>query len=367
MPPGDRRDRRSDLPRARKRGRAWFVRDAVIVLVMALVVFAVFTQLTWFTVRRDIGERVLVEVRGGAPLREIARELEKAGVVRSSGKFVLAVRVLGLTEKLQAGTYEFGPRLSELDVLRSLRYGEVAGRRITVPEGYRASQIAALLERKLGIDSGEFMELVHDPEVMRSLDVSAPSLEGYLHPDTYRMRLDATAREAIEMMVEETMSFLEGPRRQRAESIGLTVHQVLTLASIIEAEALFDRERPRISAVYHNRLERGWRLEADPTVRYALGKYGRKLYYKDLDSDSPYNTYRNAGLPPGPICSPGKASITAALYPDPDSEDFFFVADGDGTHTFSRTFSEHVKAKARARDRRKAQDTGFSLDTDEDG
>ena len=359
--------KRDDMPRARRPGRMWFLRDVVLVAIMALVVFAAFTQMAWFTLRRDIGDRVLVEVREGAPLSEIGRVLEEAGLIRSAGKFVLVVRLLGLTEDLQAGTYEFGPRFSELDVLMSLRYGDVAGRSVTIPEGYRASQIAAVFERKVGIDAGEFMELVHDPEVMKALGVSAPSLEGYLHPDTYRMRLDADARDAVDMMVFETMSFMDGRRMARAESLGMSVHEVLTLASIVEAEALLDRERARIAAVYHNRLENGWRLEADPTVRYALGKYGRKLYFKDLDTRSPYNTYRTTGLPPGPICSPGKASIEATLYPDPTSDDFFFVANGDGTHTFSRTFAEHVKAKERARSLEKARERGFSLDTDGNG
>jgi len=249
----------------------------------------------------------------------------------------------------------------------ALRYGDVAGRRVTIPEGYRASQVAALLEGVLDIDSGEFMELVHDPDVMNALGVTAPSLEGYLHPDTYNFRLDASSLEAINIMVGETMRFMDPALVARADSMDMTVHQVLTLASIIETEALFNSERPRISAVYHNRLREGWRLEADPTVRYALGTFRRRLYYKDLEVDSPYNTYRYTGLPPGPICNPGNASILAALYPEEDSEDFFFVANGDGTHTFSRTFAEHVKAKERARAQREGEDKGFSLDTDGNG
>jgi UPF0755 protein len=188
---------------------------------------------------------------------------------------------------------------------------------------------------------------------MSELGVKAPSLEGYLFPDTYRFRLGTTAREAIVKMVAETERIFDLRRRGRADSIGMTVLEVLTLASIVEAEAMIDRERPRIAAVYHNRLEHGWRLEADPTVRYAMGNYRRKLYYGDLDVDSPYNTYRNTGLPPGPICSPGLSSIDAVLYPRPDTHDFFFVSNGDGTHSFSRTFDEHIRARnrvARARE-----------------
>ncbi len=361
------RKRQHDLPLGKYRGRAWFLRDVVIVVFMALVVFVAFTQMAWFTIKHDIGHRELVVIDEGSTLRQIATDLKQHGVIRSATKFTLAVRLLRLTESLQAGTYEFGPRVSELDVLMALRYGEVAGRRVTIPEGYRASQVAALLESVLDIDSGEFMELVHDPDVMNQLGVSAPSLEGYLHPDTYNLRLDTSAREAINIMVGETMRFMDARLVARADSLSMTVHEVLTLASIVEAEALYNSERPRISAVYHNRLKAGWKLEADPTVRYALGTFRRRLYYKDLDVDSPYNTYRYAGLPPGPICNPGNASIMATLYPAKDCDDFFFVANGDGTHTFSRTFAEHVKAKERARAQRRGDKGGFSLDTNGNG
>ena len=161
-------------------------------------------------------------------------------------------------------------------------------------------------------------------------------------------------------MVGETLAFFDAAMIVRADSLGLTRHEVLTLASIIESEAMLDRERGRISAVYHNRLARGWRLEADPTVRYALGNYRRKLYYGDLDTDSPYNTYRNTGLPPGPICSPGRASIRAALYPERDSQDFFFVANGDGSHTFSESYRGHIEAQQRMALERERRE--FSLD-----
>ncbi|MFH1502162.1 MAG: endolytic transglycosylase MltG [Candidatus Eisenbacteria bacterium] len=356
-----------DGPPRKRSGKGWFVRDAMVVVVMALVVFVAFTQMAWFTIQRDVGDRVLVDIPEGATLREIGSILGESNVIRSPRKFVLTVRLLRLTERLQAGTYEFGPSVSELDVLMALRYGEIAGRRVTVPEGYRASQIAVLLESILDIDAAVFMELVHDPDLMISLGVTAPSLEGYLHPDTYHMKLDTSAREAIVAMVGETTRFLDLRKAARAESMGMSLHEVLTLASIIESEALFARERSRISAVYHNRLTHDWRLEADPTVRYALGNYRRKLYFKDLDVDSPFNTYRYAGLPPGPICSPGDACILAALYPLEGSGDFFFVANVDGTHTFSRTFAEHVKAKERIRAEREGDAGGFSLDTGDDG
>jgi UPF0755 protein len=342
----------------------WFVRDLVLVVVIALAVFLVLTQVFWFMAAREIDGRVLVEIPEGASVKRIASILSESGLAPDPGKFVLATRILGQTKNLQAGTYEFGPKFSELEILLTLKYGEVAGRHLTIPEGFRATQIAALLEGTLDIDSAEFMELVHDPELMSELGVSAPSLEGYLHPDTYRFRLGTTARKAIVKMVDETWRVFDERRMAKADSMGMSVLEVLTLASIVEAEAMIDRERPHIAAVYLNRLSHGWRLEADPTVRYATGNYRRKLYYGDLDVDSPYNTYRHTGLPPGPICSPGLASIDAVLYPRPNTQDFFFVSNGDGTHTFSRTFDEHIRARNKvARERKRPAGGEFSLDT----
>jgi UPF0755 protein len=346
----------------------WFVRDLILVSAIALVVFGALTQAFWFLAAREIDGRVLVEIPEGSSVRRIAVILAKNGLVRDPAKFVMAARLMRQTQNLQAGTYEFGPEFSELEVLLALKYGEVAGRHLTVPEGYRASQIAALLEGTLDVDPAEFIRLVHDPELMAELDVSAPSLEGYLHPDTYRFRIGTSAREAIVKMVSESRRVFDRRRRARADTIGMSVLEVLTLASIVEAEAMLDSERPHIAAVYHNRLEHGWRLEADPTVRYAMGNYRRKLYYGDLDVVSPYNTYRNTGLPPGPICSPGVASIDAVLYPRPNTQDFFFVSNGDGTHSFSRTFDEHIKARNRASRAQEAPTGGeFSLDTAVDG
>ena len=343
----------------------WFPRDLAVVVGCAALIFAVASQASWLLAVRELDRRTLVEIPVGLNVRQIARNLEKEGIIRDASKFVLASRFLRAANRLQAGVYEFGPEYSELEVLLALKYGDVAGRTVTVPEGYRATQIAALLDGTLDVPTAEFMDLVHDPSLASSLGVSAPSLEGYLHPETYRIRLDASPREAIVMMVDETMRLLDSKKAARAESLGMSVHELLTLASIIEMEAMLDSERDRISAVYHNRLERGWRLEADPTVRYAIGKFRRRLYYKDLDVDSPYNTYRRAGLPPGPICSPGTASIEAAFYPIAGSGEFFFVANGDGTHTFSETFSEHVKARQRIEREREAKE--FPLDTGEGG
>jgi UPF0755 protein len=194
---------------------------------------------------------------------------------------------------------------------------------------------------------------ITDPEVRRRREIPAPSLEGYLFPDTYRVPWGAGAPDIVRQMLSRTdeafAAYLD-----RCAAMGWTPHEVLTMASIIEAEARVGEERSLISAVYHNRLRRGMRLEADPTVAYAMGGYRGRLLYRDLEIDSPYNTYRNGGLPPGPICSPGAASIRAALYPDPDSDALYFVARGDGSHVFSRTLEEHERAVRAARRARAA-------------
>jgi UPF0755 protein len=350
-------------PTPQNRRKGWFVRDLIILSFVALALFLVLVQGLAFLRTREIDRRILVQIPEGSAFGEIAGVLENAGLVHDMRRFRLAARALDMDEKLQAGAYEFGPRYSELELLLALSQGEVATRRVTIPEGYRIEQIAVLLEGAVGLDAAEFVRLANDPEVVARLRFYAPSLEGYLYPDTYRVELNMLEMAAIEMMTWETSRIFER-NAAHAESLGMSMHDVLTLASIIEAEALFDRERPRISAVYHNRLDTGHRLEADPTVRYAKGIYHRKLYYSDLRFESPYNTYRHSGLPPGPIGSPGIASIRAALYPISGSDEFFFVANGDGTHTFTRTFSEHVRARERITAARHAEPAGpeFSLD-----
>jgi len=335
------------------------------VCALALLLFATLSEMLSFLSVRAIGDRRVVEIPEGAGMLEISSILKAAGVVSDPLKFALAARALGVADRLQAGAYEFGPEFSELEVLMRLRYGDVATRSVTVPEGHRAEQIAALLARSLNASEDEFAALVRDPLLMAELGVAAPSLEGFLYPDSYRFDVGTSPRDAVRRMVMKLWAVYDGRLQARADSLGMSTLEVLTLASIIESEAAVDSERSRISAVYHNRLRKGMRLEADPTVRYAAGKYNERLFYKDLDIDSPYNTYRNDGLPPGPICSPGAASIRAALHPLRDSDDIFFVSNRDGTHTFSRTYAEHQAARLRIAAERAAAE--FALDTADDG
>jgi UPF0755 protein len=211
------------------------------------------------------------------------------------------------------------------------------------------TQIAGVLAAKLDADSTAFADLAAGPELSSELGVEVGSLEGYLFPDTYIIPWGLEPEDVAKLMIDRLEREFNQRAVERAASLGMSRHEVLTLASIVEAETRLPEELPVVSAVYHNRLRRGMRLEADPTVAYAKGGYKGRLFYKDLEIESPYNTYKHPGLPPGPICSPGKAAINAALYPDTTTTALYFVARGDGGHVFSRTLREHQAAVEKAR------------------
>jgi UPF0755 protein len=190
---------------------------------------------------------------------------------------------------------------------------------------------------------------VCDPGLARQLGISAPTLEGYLFPDTYLLSWPISSRDLAKLMIERFREVYDKEVAKYANYVGLSTNEIVTLASIIQAEAQDESEMTRIAAVYHNRMRKGLRLEADPSVAYALGGVRRGLHYSDLKIDSPYNTYRVKGLPPGPICSPGLASLVAAVRPLEGCEDLYFVAAGDGSHFFTKTHEEHMKAKKYAK------------------
>jgi UPF0755 protein len=251
---------------------------------------------------------------------------------------------------VRPGEYAFVAGESYRRILERLREGDIIQIKVTIPEGLTRFEVADIVRRKLGIDRQEFLRVTEDAELRRRHNTDSPTFEGYLFPDTYFFPTKVTAQEVLETMLQRFFVAWTPQHEERARTIGLTRGQVLTLASIIEGEALVDAERPRISAVYHNRLRRDMLLQADPTVLYALGGVRRRVFYSDLRTVSPYNTYVNRGLPPGPICNPGLLSIEAALRPQPGVADLYFVAarDGSGRHVFSQTLEDHEAAKRRA-------------------
>ena len=298
------------------------------------------------------GEAVLFAVPAGSTAAEIGRALEEAGLIRNARHFELVSRLMRLDQRLQAGDYLLSADMNLLSIVRQLQTGAVYTVRVTIPEGLHLRQIADLLARHALVDRERFLQLASDDTLVYGnnppIDKPVRSLEGYLFPDTYLLSPSMTEEQIIRRMVSR---FLEvaGPVIQSKEApLGLSMHEVVTLASIVEAEALYQREQPIIASVFLNRLRINMPLQADPTINYLFDEHRRRILYADLEIDSPYNTYRYSGLPPGPIGSPGLSAIRAVLDPA-ETDYYFFVARGDGTHIFTRTFAEHVRARQRVR------------------
>jgi len=284
----------------------------------------------------------------GSTLREISFALRDQGIIEHPYVFMSLVYLRGGETRLHAGTYRFEDRMSMMKIVDDLTQGRVADIPITIPEGLAFPDIAEIVSRTIGQERSEVDGLVRDPELLSLLDSEAPSLEGFLFPDTYAVPIDIEAKEIFRLMIKRYREVFDDNLRRRAQELGFSEVEIVTLASIIEKETRLKSERRLISGVFHKRLRKGIPLEADPTVRYALGKTTGPLVYKDLEVDSPYNTYRRGGLPPGPICSPGKASLIAALYPE-EADHLYFVATGEGNHVFSATLEEHNLAKQKVR------------------
>lgn len=291
---------------------------------------------------------VRVLVPRGATLRIAAESLAKAGVVQNATVFRLYGMLRGSDRSIRAGTYVFKRGTSWGEVLDDLRGGKGLEHAITIPEGWSLIQIVPQLARVLEVPVDSVQAAVRDTALLHRLDVPTPTLEGYLFPDTYVFPDGTTARAAIRVMVERFERVWQPEWNARVQALAMSRHDVMALASIVEKEARLPEERPVIAAVYLNRLKAGMLLQADPTVQYALGKHVARVLYKDLEVDSPYNTYKHTGLPPGPIASPGKPSIVAAL--NPASVPYtYFVAHPDGHHEFTTNFAAHSIAVRGAR------------------
>ena len=323
---------------------------------------------------------VLLRVPAGAGLAEVSDLLVTEGLLKRPRVFALGARLSGADRRLRAGRYVLPRGLSPRDLLRRLVEGRTEPVVVTVPEGADAVAVADILGRDLGLEPGRFLA-VADSLVRaelagrgwiggeaglaaygraldrgnRDFDRGFHWSEGYLFPETYHFEEGTGAAAAAAVLVGAALDTLEAMLAADGDAAApaLAPHGLVTLASLVEAEARLDAERPRIAAVYRNRLRLGRALEADPCVAYVLGKRGERLLYADLEVDSPWNTYRESGLPPGPIGNPGAAALRAALHPEPDCDALYFVADGNGGHVFSRTWEEHRRA---VRDYRRARD-----------
>lgn len=281
----------------------------------------------------------------GSGIRKLAAELRTAGVIRSQWHLILVSRLRGQARRLKAGDYRFSDAMTPAEILRKLTEGDVDYRRFTLPEGYSIYQAAELLEQKGYFRKDAFLEKCRDPLLLGRLAISAGSAEGYLYPATYNLTRSSSEEQLIGLMAGQFERVFAGLTGGEG-GMGLTRHQLVTLASIIEKEAVSPDEKPLISSVFHNRLRLGMPLQSDPTAVYGVRAFSGKVTRADIGRRSPYNTYLIAGLPPGPIGNPGAEALRAAL--QPARTDFlYFVARKDGTHHFSRTLEEHNRAVAR--------------------
>lgn len=294
-------------------------------------------------------------INPGETAATIAPRLQREGLVADSQLFLYLVRYRGVDAQLEAGEYELRPNMTMEEIIETLQHGRLREVSVTIPEGKRAEEVAALLEERGVVDGATLLALVRDGssgyDFLSDRPADAPpSLEGFLFPETYRIPIDYDAAQILDLMLVTFGDRFSPEMRQAAGERGLSIHEVVTLASIVEREAVVAEERPIIASVYLNRLEQGMYLQSDPTVQYALGYQEDAAQWwkipmsleEDVQVDSPYNTYMYPGLPPGPICNPGLASMQAVLEPA-DTTYLFFFSKFDGSHAFADTYEEHLR------------------------
>lgn len=312
------------------------------IIAMSITIALVVLVLLWPQPNSSSVSKVTVIT--GSTLSEISKQLYEKKIISNEQMFRWAVQVMGKEKEIPVGTFQLVDTQSNYDIIKQLVYGSPELIKVRLLEGWSVKQIAAYLNDVMGFEPDEILDISKDYQFLKKHNIKASTIEGYLFPDTYLFFNGDTPTSVLDNVVSEYKNFWRDAFRDRARELNMTEHEVVTLASIIEGEAIYDKERPTISGVYHNRLNRGMRLQADPTIQYIIEDGPRRLLNRDLRIDSPYNTYKNKGLPPGPINSPGAQSLKAALYPE-ENEYLFFVARGDGYHTFTTNEKDHNNAK----------------------
>jgi UPF0755 protein len=322
------------------------VKTGLIAAVLLLLLFLTWFSIEFYRAKKTQPDTVLFEVEKGQTVREIALNLKKNGLIKKEWPIVIGYRIFFSTQSLKAGEYALEIPASPKNILHVLSEGSVHLHSITIPEGLIIEEIANLLDFEGFAAKQDFLMFASDVSFISSIDRDATDCEGYLFPETYHFVKGTSAKEIVAAMVSQFTSVFTHEWMERAEDIGMSTRDVVTLASLIEKETSLPEEKRLVSAVFHNRLRIGMKLDCDPTIIYALKREGRfkdRLRTKDLIFDSPFNTYLYSGLPPGPIANPGKDSLEAALYPA-DEKFLYFVSRNDGSHQFSQTFREHQNA-----------------------
>jgi len=324
----------------------------IVFSLLALIVVSAVAGYLWYS---DLCYRSLepvteitLKISPGTGAGEVATLLSENGVTEYPDLFKLFLKLEGLDDELKAGTYRLNAPACFADIAAVLTTGEVLTTRFTIPEGLQAEEVANHLEGQGLCDAEEFLILA---EQLAAERYGVDSVEGYLYPETYEVAVDVDTAGLVTLLLDQGDQVWEELTAELGEPVDR--HQTLTLAAVVQAEGASFAEFSRIAGVFANRLETGMALESCATVLFALGEHKQVLEYRDLKVESPYNTYQHAGLPPGPICNPGRAAIAAALSPDQHNY-LFFVSNGDGTHTFSQTLAQHNAARVTTREDRAA-------------
>lgn len=317
-----------------------FVTVVLIVILITLRLFIIFTPVNIQP------QQMKITIPKGANLSRIAAQLKEQNIINNSKSFILAAHLMLKHKQLKAGFFDLRAVRDYRSLINTLSTPRVHAVKVTIPEGYQAKQIARLLADRLNFEAAEFMQLLEDKNLLKELGVESPSFEGYLFPETYYFSDSDSPEDVIRRMVSYFYEMVDDTILQAIQASHRTLHEVLTLASIVEGECMVDAERPLVASVYINRLQKRMRLESDPTIQYIIPDGPRRLLKTDLEIRSPYNTYRNRGLPPGPINNPGIKSIIAATWPA-DTEYLYMVAVGDGTHSFHSNYNSFLRAKRR--------------------
>ena len=314
-----------------------FINKLFFIFSLFFLITILFITAIYFPLDENSATQKVVNIPSGTNAKEIVDVLEKNEIIRKNNYTIrILTKLLKLEDQLKYGEYNLSPSMDMLQILDKLVKGEVITYKITIPEGYTYTQIAALLDKKEIAEKGNFLKLLEDEE---------KPLEGYLFPDTYEVPKKYGAENMVKAMLSNFNKIvIENKFIEKAEKIGFSLDEIITLASIIEKEAKFSDEKNKVSSVFHNRLKKGMKLQSCATIQYILEEPKEKLEEKDLKIDSPYNTYLYRGLPPGPVCNPGFDSIIAAL--EPAEEDYlYFVLGENGRHIFSKTYQEHLRNK----------------------
>ena len=321
-------------------------RVMVILAVMLVtgIIFAAFVYQYATTPASASPDEQVVEIKPGMTLKKVAHFLADKELLKEPSNFMLYTYLQGEQNRIQAGEYRLSPSMPPREILEALTSGMAVLYVVTIPEGYRITEIADLLEAKGLAEKAAFIEATHNQELLDSMHIPSGSLEGYLYPETYRFSKAAGARRIVQTLLDTFKERVLQPERvQQVEAMQFTFHEIVTLASLIEKETGLGKERKLISSVFHNRLIKKMRLQTDPTVIYAMADFDGNIRKKDLSIDSPYNTYKHFGLPPGPIASPGLESIQAAMNPE-ESAFLYFVSRKNGSHQFSTNYKDHTRA-----------------------